>query len=81
MRNEFVSAFIDASAPVPVTQQGWKRLEADIGEAAGQALELMVKLGDKPDLLDEQVSLLVRDPSQRAYDMTVLVDTDRVHPP
>lgn len=75
VRNEFVGAFIEACAPVPVTQQGWKRLEAAIGEAAGRALELMVSLGDKSDLLDEDVSLLVRDPSNRAYDMTVLVDT------
>lgn len=81
VRNEFVGAFIEACAPVPVTQQGWRRLEVAIGDAAGRALELMVHLGDKSDLLDEDVSLLVRDPSNRAYDMTVLVDTSSTHPP
>lgn len=81
VRNEFVSALVEARAPVPVTQDGWKRLEGAIGEAVSRALEPMALRGDKPDILDEPLSVLVRDPSQRAYDMTVLVDTTRAPPP
>eukprot|EP00892_Ulva_mutabilis_P003498 jgi/Ulvmu1/151/UM001_0155.1 len=77
VRNEFVTALVQARARVPVTQDGWMALEAAIGDAAGRALAPMVLRGSRADILDEKVSLLVRDPSQRAYDMTILVDATR----